>query len=84
LPASATALTVEHVCWSDETDGPIVAARWVLSGSSTREGILGDEIPVGRPVFLMGVSHLRLQRSRIVEEWTVFDEIGVMAMAYRE
>jgi hypothetical protein len=32
----------------------------------------------------MGVSHLRLQRSRIVEEWTVFDEIGVMAMAYRE
>lgn len=77
------ALTVEHVCWSDETDGLIVAVRWVLAGSSARGGILGEEIPVGRPVFMMGVSHFRLRGMWIVEEWTVFDEIGVMAMAYR-
>jgi len=77
-------LTVEHVCWSDETDGIIVAVRWVLAGTSARGGILGDALPVGRPVFMMGSSHLRLDGPRIVEEWTVFDEIAVMAMAWRE
>ncbi len=76
-------LTVEHVCWSDETDGVIVAVRWVLVGSSARGGILGDALPVGRPVFMMGSSHLRLDGPRIVEEWTVFDEVAVLAMAYR-
>ena len=76
-------LTVQHVCWSDETDGVIVAVRWVLAGSSAQGGILGHSLPVGRPVFMMGSSHLRLSGSRIVEEWTVFDEVAVMAMAYR-
>ncbi len=76
-------LTVEHVCWSEETDGVIVAVRWVLTGSSARGGILGYELPLGKPVFMMGSSHLRLAGPRIVEEWTVFDEVAVMAMAYR-
>ena len=76
--------TVEHVCWSDETDGVIVAVRWVLTGSSARGGLLGDQLSVGRPVFMMGSSHLRLAASRIVEEWTVFDEVAVLAQAYRD
>ena len=75
--------TVEHVCWSDETDGIIVAVRWLLTGSSARGGVLGNELPVGRPVYMMGCSHLRLAKSGIVEEWTVFDEVAVLAMAYR-
>ena len=77
-------LSVEHVCWSDETDGVIVAVRWVLAGRSARGGVLGHELPEGRPVFLMGSSHLRLDGPRVVEEWTVFDEVAVLAMAYRE
>ena len=77
-------LMVKNVCWSNETDGVIVAVRWVLAGSSSRGGILGDALPEGRPVFMMGSSHLRLGGSHIVEEWTVFDEIAVMAMAWRE
>ncbi len=76
-------MQVEHVCWSDETDGVVVAVRWMLTGSSARGGILGDGLPVGRPVFMMGSSHLRLDGPRIVEEWTVFDEVAVMAMAWR-
>ena len=76
--------TVEHVCWSDETDGVIVAVRWVLTGTSARGGLLGDQLPVGRPVFMMGSSHLRLAASLIVEEWTVFDEVAVLAQAYRD
>lgn len=76
-------MLVEHVCWSDETDGIIVAIRWNLVGTSAPGGLLGDRIPRGRPVFMMGISHFRLSGSRIVEEWTVFDEVAVMAMAYR-
>jgi len=76
-------LTVEHVCWAEETDGVIVAVRWVLAGTSARGGVLGHNLPTGRPVFMMGSSHLRLDGPRVVEEWTIFDEIAVMAMAYR-
>lgn len=74
---------VENVSWSEETDGVIVAVRWVLAGTSAQGGILGHKLPVGRPVFMMGSSHLRLDGPRVVEEWTVFDEVAVMAMAYR-
>ncbi len=76
-------MQIENVCWSDETDGIIVAVRWVLVGTSGRGGILGHKLPVGRPVFMMGSSHLRLDGPRVVEECTVFDEVAVMAMAYR-
>jgi predicted ester cyclase len=76
-------MRVEHVCWSEETDGVILAVRWTLEGSTRRGGVLGDLVPEGRPLSMMGASHLRFEGARIVEEWTVFDEIGVLAAAYR-
>ncbi len=77
-------LEIGHVCWSEENDGVIVAVRWTLTGSSARGGLLGNQWPVGRQVFMMGSSHLRLDGPLIVEEWTVFDEVAVLAMAYRD
>lgn len=75
-------MRVEHVCWSEETDGVIVAVRWILEGTTSPGGVLG-ECPVGKPVFMMGMSHLRLSKGLIVEEWMIFDELGVLAQAYR-
>jgi predicted ester cyclase len=75
-------MRVEHVCHSEETDGVIVAVRWVFEGTTQPGGVLG-ECPAGKPVFMMGVSHMRFAGSRIVEEWMVFDEVGVLAQAYR-
>ncbi len=76
-------LRVENVCWSEETDGVIVAVRWVLEGTTQPGGVLG-ECPAGRPVFMMGISHLRLDEDgKVAEEWMIFDEIGVLAQAYR-
>ena len=75
-------LTVEHVSWSDETDGVILAARWRLEGSTAPGGVLGP-CPAGRPVSMMGVSHMRLAGDRIAEEWMVFDEVGVLVNAFR-
>lgn len=77
-------MSVEHVSWAEENDGVIVAVRWVLAGSSARGGVLGHALPEGRPIFMMGSTHLRLTGAQVVEEWTVFDEIATMAMAYRE
>lgn len=77
-------MEIGHVCWSAESDGTIVAVRWTLSGSSAHGGILGSKWPRGRQVFMMGSSHLRLNGSLVVEEWTVFDEVAVLAMAYRD
>ncbi|QMW21883.1 nuclear transport factor 2 family protein [Sandaracinobacteroides saxicola] len=75
-------MRVQHVCHSEETDGVIVAVRWVLEGSSKAGGVLGD-CPEGKPVFMLGVSHLRLDASgKIAEEWMIFDEIGTLAQAW--
>lgn len=75
-------MRVENVCWSEEADGVIVAVRWVLEGRSAPGGVLG-ECPQGKAVFMMGMSHLRLAGEKIVEEWMLFDEIGVLAQTYR-
>lgn len=74
-------MDVEHVCWSDETDGVIVAVRWRLTGSTRRGGALGDQLPEGRVVSIPGISHYRFQGRRVVEEWTVFDEVAAVADA---
>ena len=76
-------MRVEHVCWSDETDGIIVAVRWMLEGTTRPGGLLGD-VPAGRQVGVMGMSHLRFRGGLVVEEWTIFDEVAVLAQAYRQ
>lgn len=80
LPTST--IRVGHVSWSEETDGVIVAARWTLEGWTRPGGLLGD-VPVGKPAAIMGATHFRFRDRLIVEEWTVFDEIGTLVQIYR-
>jgi hypothetical protein len=80
LPTST--IRVEHVSWSDETDGVIVAVRWTLEGTTRAGGMLGD-IPAGRPASIMGSTHFRFRQGMIVEEWTIFDEVGTLVQVYR-
>ena len=75
-------LRVEYISWSNESDGVILAVRWVLEGTTRGGGALGD-LPAGKPVSMMGASHMRFGDGYVVEEWTVFDEIAVLAQAYR-
>lgn len=75
-------LRVEHVCWSDEADGIIVAVRWVIEGTTRPGGLLGD-VPAGRSVSVMGMTHMRFAGAHVVEEWTMFDEVAVLTQAYR-
>jgi predicted ester cyclase len=76
-------MRVENVCWSDETDGVIVAVRWMLEGTTRPDGLLGA-VPAGRQVAVMGMTHLRFMGPVVVEEWTMFDEVAVLAQAYRQ
>ena len=75
-------LRVEHVSWSEETDGVILAARWLMEATTRAGGLLGA-VPAGKPVFVMGNTHFRFGGGYVVEEWTVFDEVGILAQAYR-
>jgi hypothetical protein len=81
LPDAAT--RVEHVCWSEETDGVILAVRWIIEGTTSAGGMLGD-VPVGKPIAIRGSSHLRFGGGYVVEEWTVFDELDALTQAYRQ
>ena len=80
LPTST--IRVGHVSWAEETDGVIVAARWTLEGWTRPGGLLGD-VPAGKPTAIMGATHFRFRDGLIVEEWTVFDEIGTLVQIYR-
>lgn len=75
-------MNVDHVCWSEEPDGLIAAVRWSLQGTTRAGGLLGDA-PGGQQVSMLGMSHFRFKGPKIVEEWTLFDEVGVLTQAYR-
>jgi predicted ester cyclase len=76
-------LTIGHICWSDEVDGVIVAVRWELAGTARSGGWFG-QVPDGVPIFVPGMTHCRLNDNcLVVEEWTVFDEVAVLAQLYR-
>ncbi len=75
-------MRVEHVCWSEEGDGVILAVRWQLEGTSKPGGVLGN-CPAGLPTLITAISHLRFSRGRIVEEWMMFDQLGTLVRALR-
>ena len=84
LTSLADATTrVEYVCWSEETDGVILAVRWLAEGTTRGGGMLGD-VPSGKAIAIRGSSHFRFGGGYVVEEWTVFDELDALTQAYRQ
>ena len=74
LPDAVVAF--DHFCDVEETDGYIAAVRWSLNGTHTGAGMFGA--PSGKPVAMFGMSHFRFKHGKIVQEWTVWDEIAVL------
>jgi predicted ester cyclase len=52
-----------------------VAVRWTLTGLHAAAGLYGP--PTGRNAYILAVTHLRVLDKRIVEQWTVFDELAL-------
>jgi predicted ester cyclase len=71
---------LEYFSHSEETDGTLVAIRWSLRANHGGDGLFGP--PTGKPVYVLGISHFRLEDGRIAEEWTLFDEIAILCQSY--
>lgn len=74
-------VAVQHLSWSEEADGVIVAIRWQLEGTSASAGLLAGAAE-GKPVRLIGMTHLRFRGDKIVEEWTMFDGMAALIQAF--
>lgn len=70
----------DHFCDIHETDGYIAAVRWSLNGTHLGDGQFGP--PTGKPVEILGMSHFRFVNDRIVQEWTVWDEVAVLMQVH--
>ena len=75
-------LRVNHVSSSEAKGGMSVTARWGGQSSTCRGGMLGHGHE-GKPPSMIVKTRLPFAEHPIVEEWTVFDRVGVRAQAYR-
>jgi predicted ester cyclase len=70
-------VTVDHVYWNgNETAGYRVAVRWTLSGTHTGYGTYGE--PSGARIQIMGLSQHHVNQGQFVQEYTLFDEMGLI------
>jgi predicted ester cyclase len=71
------AYTPQHICSVPcEEGGDKVAVRWILEGHHIGHGLLGP--PSGQRLQVMGMSHFHYKDGRIVDEWTVYDELSLL------
>jgi predicted ester cyclase len=66
------ALTVDHQI----AEGDTVATRW--TGRGTQTGEIAGIAPTGKQVTVTGLTISRLEGGKIVEEWTVWDTLGML------
>ncbi len=63
---------VEDEIW----DGDQFAAHWTLRG--THKGSFLGNPPTGRPVEVQGIIFAHTKNGRIVEDWTLVDQMGIL------
>lgn len=77
------ALRVDDVYWmGNDREGYLTSVRWSISGTHRGFGVYGP--PTGRQVSMWGISQHRIRDGVIHEEWTLFNEFGVMQQLYRD
>lgn len=71
---------IQHVASNPcEEGGTKVAVRWIMEGHHLGYGILGTlGDPTGKRVQVMGMSHYHWKNGRVVDEWTVYDELSLL------
>jgi pimeloyl-ACP methyl ester carboxylesterase/predicted ester cyclase len=67
----------QHICSiASEEGGVKVAVRWVMDGHHFGYGALGP--PTGHRLFVMGMTHYHIVGGKIVEEWTIYDQLSML------
>ena len=71
----------DHFCTvGDDAHGYRTAMRWTFRGNHTGYGIYGA--PSGKPVRIMGITQAVVYAGKIIEEWTIFDELNILCQLY--
>ncbi|MBV9538566.1 MAG: ester cyclase [Acidisphaera sp.] len=71
--------TPQHICSVEPANegGAKFAIRWTLDGHHSGFGTLGA--PTGKMLHLLAMSHYHMSGGRIVEEYTLWDEVALLA-----
>ena len=73
-------ISIDHVCSQPfGEDGRHIAVRWGIAG--TQQDAFSGCAASGQRLFILGVTHWRVLAGRIISEWTVFDELALMAQS---
>ena len=76
-------MQVDDLYWmGNEQEGFLASVRWSIVGTHRGIGIYGP--PTGRHVNMWGITQHYIKNGRIVEDWMLFNEFGVMQQIYRE
>lgn len=79
-PLGEHCFALDHWAARPRPDGDIaVALRWWLIGRHLFDGVWGQ--PTGRELTVLAISHYRLRGGRLIEDFTVIDEVGVLRQA---
>lgn len=71
------AMRIDEIYWMGSADTGIAASiRWSASGAHAGHGVYGP--PTGREVQLRGITQWDLRDGRVQNEWTLFNELGVL------
>ena len=72
----------DHFCsLGDDASGYRTSLRWTFTGTHLGYGIYGK--PSGKPVRVMGITQAFVRSGKILEEWTVFDELNLLCQIYQ-
>ena len=75
---SVDGVSIDHIAVQPaDSEGLHIAARWCVAG--THSGDYLGLAATGRPVYVLGASHWRIEGGSIALEWTVFDGLGVLS-----
>jgi predicted ester cyclase len=71
----------DHFCaLGDDEIGYRTSLRWTFTGTHTGYGIYGK--PSGKPVKIMGITQAYVHDRKVLEEWTVFDELNILCQLF--
>jgi predicted ester cyclase len=65
-------INIQHVAAVDD----MIAVRWELAGTHDGGALYGAA--TGEPIYILAVTHWRIEHGVIVDEVTVFDEVALM------
>jgi len=71
-------LSIDHICNQPyDQNNQRIAVRWSVAG--LHQGEFENAPASGKSIYILGVTHWQLVNGRIAGEWTVFDELSVLA-----